>query len=684
MHYIFLLVLLSISLHAQLKEFEIKEMKPPASTPLFVSNPDNAVLVIYSSMKNLSFDSNTGGIDGSRYEENRYIIFLKTERQFISVKAPNFIEGRISVPKLESKQALYFTAEERATGGAEISVMIEVTPSDALIYLNEKLLGSSGTYSLQEGVYTLRMEKQGYQSLVTDIEVNKQNILFRYSIKQKELKAVRLISTPPGAEIFIDGASKGKTNKGEFLFPGSYNLKLLLSGYLDYESSLTVTDQEDQQYSFNLVKNAASVKITVTPADAEIRLNNILYKSGINELFPGNYSVEISKPGWLPVKDQISLNLGDRIEKSYSLVKNSGFLKLSVTPSDAVVLVNKEQKDWKDGIELGPGQYKVEVSRSGYDPVSDILEVEIGKTVSKEYTLIQQTGTLQFSVEPLEASVELFYEGKVYQSWSGIKILRNIPAGEYLVKVKNNGYKSHEEKLVIAKSEEKKVSITLTPGSDGPAMVFVKGGWFEMGSNEGLADEKPIHRVWVDDFYISKYEVTQKEWVEIMGSNPSFFKGDNLPVENVSWNDAQEFISKLNQKTGMKYRLPSEAEWEYAARGGHQSKGYKYSGSNSLDVVGWYSQNSEGKTRLIGTKKANELDIHDMSGNVTEWCSDWYDKNYYKSSPERNPAGPSTGQTRVFRGGSWYSSLFWAVSYRGGGDPDYLSNNLGFRLVRNP
>ena len=187
-------------------------------------------------------------------------------------------------------------------------------------------------------------------------------------------------------------------------------------------------------------------------------------------------------------------------------------------------------------------------------------------------------------------------------------------------------------------------------------MVRVEGGTFRMGATSEQKDEawdreKPVHSVTLSGYYIGKTEVTQVLWEAVMGSNPSRFKGDYLPVENVSWDDCQEFIRKLNSMTGQNFRLPTEAEWEFACRGGNNSRGYKYSGSNNLGSVAWYDGNSGNKTHPVGTKAPNELGIYDMSGNVWEWCADWYGD--YSSGAQTNPTGPYGGSNRVYRGGSW-------------------------------
>ncbi|MBO8433583.1 MAG: formylglycine-generating enzyme family protein [Bacteroidetes bacterium] len=217
-------------------------------------------------------------------------------------------------------------------------------------------------------------------------------------------------------------------------------------------------------------------------------------------------------------------------------------------------------------------------------------------------------------------------------------------------------------------------------------MVYVEGGTFQMGATEEQGedadgDENPVHRVTLSEYLIGKHEVTQALWEEVMGSNPSYDEqGGDYPVERASWNDCQEFIEKLNARTGMQFRLPTEAEWEYSARGGNRSKGYKYAGSDDLDEVGWYGDNSDEHTHPVGRKKPNELGLYDMSGNVWEWCQDWYGD--YMEESQTNPTGPQSVGTRVLRGGSgWDIASGCRVSYRYYDDPGYWYVKYGLRLV---
>ena len=212
-------------------------------------------------------------------------------------------------------------------------------------------------------------------------------------------------------------------------------------------------------------------------------------------------------------------------------------------------------------------------------------------------------------------------------------------------------------------------------------MVYISGGSFMMGSDdsEAISDEKPVHRVTLSNYRIGKYEVTQELWEAVMGNNPSSFKGSRRPVESVSWDDCQTFIRKLNSLTGQTFKLPTEAQWEFAARGGNSSNGYKYSGSDYIDSVAWYDGNSGNSTHIVGTKSPNELGVYDMSGNVYEWCSDWYGS--YGSGSVTNPSGPSSGSYRVNRGGCWsHYARYCRVSDRNIYSPDGCSNILGLRL----
>ena len=227
---------------------------------------------------------------------------------------------------------------------------------------------------------------------------------------------------------------------------------------------------------------------------------------------------------------------------------------------------------------------------------------------------------------------------------------------------------------------------TITVNRVSFTMIAVEGGTFQMGAtseqgSDAYFSESPVHSVTLSSYYIGETEVTQELWEAVMGSNPSFYEGyPQRPVETVSWNDCQEFITKLNNLTGKNFRLPTEAEWEYAARGGNKSQGYKYSGSNTIVNVAWYTSNSGSETHDVKTKQANELGIYDMSGNVYEWCYDWY--GIYSSSSQTNPTGPSSGSHRVSRGGGWYDDAgSCRVSSRDGNSPDYGSNYLGLRLA---
>ncbi len=255
--------------------------------------------------------------------------------------------------------------------------------------------------------------------------------------------------------------------------------------------------------------------------------------------------------------------------------------------------------------------------------------------------------------------------------------------------------KDDDNKLVVGKDfTEKEVSGLSFD------MVYVKGGTFRMGATEEQGEdvydrEKPVHLVTLSDYYMGKYEVTQELWEAVMGTTLEEQRdkkdkdgalrgqGSDYPMYYVNWEEAQAFVKKLSDLTGRNYILPTEAQWEYAARGGVKSKGYKYSGSNEIDDVAWYSGNAKSSTHPVGTKSPNELGIYDMSGNVWEWCSDWFGE--YSDAAQTDPVGPVSGSDRVYRGGSWNGSARnCRVSYRYLNYPSHRSNSLGFRVALLP
>ena len=353
----------------------------------------------------------------------------------------------------------------------------------------------------------------------------------------------------------------------------------------------------------------------------------------------------------------------------------------------------------------------------------DIERLESNRTyvltlLSNNLQQAQQSQTLTIKYMPTNATV--LVDNKMVKGANGVA-RTTLPVGQHSYIVACDGYDSEEGTVKLKASTPSNLQITLSkeavailqsvisqpivaqqpmdqtpvtnvdnisiPVKDGISidMVRVEAGTFTMGATPEMGDpfdaDKPAHRVTLtNDYYIGKYEVTQALWKAVMGNNPSYFKGDNLPVEQVSWNDCQEFISKLNRITGKTFRLPTEAEWEYAARGGNKSRGYQYSGSNNPSNVAWYDDNSGDKTHAVGTKQPNELGIYDMSGNVWEWCQDWYET--YSSSSQVNPTGANSGSCRVVRGVSWYNNARnCRLSLRGSNTPDFRSSNLGLRLV---
>ena len=456
---------------------------------------------------------------------------------------------------------------------------------------------------------------------------------------------------PKNAVVTIDGIQQNVSTDGEYsaMLPyGTHTYKVEAGGYISKSGSFTVSSGDMTPISVSLLSAMASVSITCpTPAVSlyvdKKAVGNSPWSGSLKE---GMHLLEARKSGYRSQQKTILLAQQQKLDVTFDeLVAIQGNLSVNYKPFGADVYVDGKKLGQSPRVFNGllVGNHQVEVRKDGYATDRKSVSISEGQTASI-------TGTLASNAVASSSSNTSGYSSGSSSMASGSNTI-SIP-------VKNG------------------ISIE---------MVKVEAGTFMMGATPEMekpnSDEKPLHQVTlINDYYMGKYEVTQALWEAVMGSNPSYFKGDNLPVEKVSWNDCQEFISKLNSLTGRKFRLPTEAEWEYAARGGKKRRGYQYSGSSNITDVAWYDGNSGSKPHPVGTKQANELGIYDMSGNVYEWCLDWYGS--YSSSSQTNPTGADSGSFRVFRGGGWgIYARGCRLSYRYIFTPDDRCCYLGLRLA---
>jgi formylglycine-generating enzyme required for sulfatase activity len=451
--------------------------------------------------------------------------------------------------------------------------------------------------------------------------------------------------TPPNAFVELDGEVLA-TNEGtatKLMKFGTYNYRVQAPNYLPEAGNVTINDPKNKHVvNVALKPNFSSVTLNVD-GNAEIWVNGERKGTGswTGNLGAGTYVFEAKKENHRDsyMSRDIIVTSEPQTITLQAPTPIQGEADINSSPAMADIYIDGKKVGQTPQMvsDLLVGQHQVRISKQGYNDFNSTLTVREGET------------------SMLTAKLEK-------------------PKAEQNVTVSNPGMTSSAGNMVI------------TVGNVSFTMVRVEGGTFQMGAtgeqgSDADRDEKPVHKVTLSPYYIGETEVTQALWEAVMGSNPSNFKGNNRPVERVSWNDCQKFVQKLNQKTGREFRLPTEAEWEFAARGGNKSCGYKYSGSNNSEDVAWFGDNSSLQTHDVKTKQANELGLYDMSGNVWEWCQDWYAKKY-PSSTQTNPVGSSSGYIRVNRGGSWSSETkLCRVSSRGFIAPDARYYFLGLRLA---
>lgn len=723
-----LLISLSFSTFSQIsiKSFELLETDLDASTyyPKKDFNRKTcAIIKVFTTQTGFSFENGSLGIVATEQKPAEIWVYVSEGTMKLKIVHPQL--GHVT--NSETGDGYYWFPSGRVKSGCcykmelvtgTVRTVVEEVkkktgwlvfnslPEGADIYLSEE--GQAEEYigvtpmskKMPYGRYNFRIKKYNYHDDVGIAVVDNTRVTMDLKLVPA-FGSVMAVSVPQGAKVYLDGKDTGKITPCTLteVASGDHEIRLQMPDYAPASSNVTVVDGQTANVNVTMKARFASVTINSLP-EAEIKVNGSIVGKGVYtaNMQEGIYDVEVSLVSHKSVAKQIEVVVNQSQSVELKPTPIYGMLDVNSKPLGANITINgKSYGDTPATIEnLLIGDYDVVLTKTGYASVTQ--RVSISENRSSEINATLPSGRIVSIVT--DSSGDVIFADGVRVGISPCNV--ELAYGTHEISAERNG-KSVSKNVLVTQGQGS-VDVHLGFGLLSPDwsssvteaqrtvlerliadMVKVEGGTFTMGATseqgkDAHDNEKQAHQVTLSDYYIGKYEVTQELWTAVMGSNPSRFTGtNNLPVETVSWNDCQQFIDRLNSMTGLRFRLPTEAEWEYAARGGNKSKGYKYSGSNNVKEVAWYEKNSGRGTHAVGTKQPNELGIYDMSGNVLEWCSDWYGN--YSSSSQTNPTGPTSGSYRVLRGGSWnHIARGCRVSFRSYDNP-YDRFNIGFRLV---
>lgn len=502
-------------------------------------------------------------------------------------------------------------------------LIINSEPQGALVFLDEKQVGQTPLTldRIASGSHSLRLQAPQYAVERRNVSVadgQTANVAVTLAARFAEIT----VQAPQGAVVTVDGDRKGSGTLSWRQGEGLCDIVVSMAGHRDARRQLEVVAGRAQTVQLTPQPIYGSASVDSDLMDAEIWIDGKQYgvtPNVVERLLVGSHTLVLKKSGYADLQQQFSVEEGKEASLLVKLPTGRSVQFTSEKPGMQIIVDGKKLGTTPLTAVVGIGHHSVSAMRGG--DIIDVRDLDITSAGAPLTMAFRDFNNQTFTVNGVQFT-----------------------------------------------------------------MVAVKGGTFTMGAtseqgSDAWEDEKPAHEVTLSDYYIGQTEVTQALWEAVMGSNPSDSRGDNLPVEQVSWNDCQEFIRKLNQLTGKQFHLPTEAEWEYAARGGRKSRGYKYAGGNDIGLVARCYDNGIG-IHPVGTKQANELGIYDMSGNVWEWCSDWY--RNYTSSSQSDPQGPSSGSRRVYRGGCCYNvARLCRVSIRNYNTPNYRGGDLGLRLSCN-
>ena len=586
-------------------------------------------------------------------------------------------------------------------------VIIDSEPQGADVYVgvedaNPEYVGQTPFQKMYPyGHYTFYLQKNMYHRFDGVFDLNQARLQGSFPLKPA-FGRMHVTSTPTGARVVIDGVD------GEFVTPftsgnlksGEYTMRITHDKYSPSVRQVTVSDSATAEVNVALSANFAPVTVNTLPG-AQISINEVVAGTGsvTQELTEGIYNVKVTLANHRPATKQVEVVANQPQTVELNPTPIYGSLVIMTTPYDADVTIGgKDYGKTPVNIEkLLIGDYDVVLSKPGCATVTKHVTIAEKQTANIEATLPQGCRVNFSGTDGATLKIDGVAVGTLPCS-------QEVAFGSHTVRIEQDGKSAEKELSVEQGAGEVEFAIAFKIGAFEPQwssgvtasqravlekliknMVKVEGGTFTMGATkeqgkDAYKDEKPAHKVTLSDYYIGKYEVTQAEWEAVMGKNPSKFKGDYRPVENVSWADCLEFIKKLNSLMGLNFTLPTEAQWEYAARGGKKSRGYKYSGSNDIGSVAWYDDNSGSETHPVGQKQPNKLGLYDMSGNVWEWCSDWYGS--YSSNSQMNPTGAASGSSNVLRGGGWDSiATRCRIARRNFDSVAYRSYYYGMRLA---
>ena len=700
---LFLLLSLSNTLLAQpkisVKSFERKENDLTARTyfPRKDQNGDVcAIIKVVTTQTGFTWDSDGLGIVAAEPKTGEYWIYVPYGAKRLTIQHPQLGILRDYMYPLPIEKATVYILElttARVTTVVEAEqiasqwLVINSIPSGADIYIDEKPANQTpyqNELPIGKHAYSLSHDLYLPTAGVVDLTAAKKETL---NVTMKPDFGTLKITTSPesGATISIDGQPTGKVTACtlEQVKSGEHTVAIRLNMYQTATQKITMQAGGNLNLPVALIPTFAGVTVTTNPA-SDIYIAGERKGNGTWEgrLLPGIYNFEARKEKYATASEKREVISGQPITITLQPIAKTGALKVMTTPTDATINLGGENKGTTPATlrNLLVGDYTLALSLQGYATTTKTVTIAEGETAQITETLVNGRA-VTIASEPSGATLSIDgiavgptpYSGSLTFGNHALQIQQGEKKAEKTVSISQTGGETSFTLSFVLQSFAETVNGAIIE------MVAIKGGTFSMGSS----NYTPVHSVTLSGFSIGKTEVTQAQWKAVMGNNPSDFKGDNLPVENVSWNDVQDFLGKLNTKSGKNYRLPTEAEWEYAAGSGIGQGWADTNTESQLGNYAWYDANSNRTTHPVGTKQPNQFGLYDMSGNVWEWCSDWY--GTYQTTDQTNPIGASKGSYRVYRGGSWdHNASYCRVAGRGGGAPDGRDFNLGFRLALVP